>query len=61
VRRPLGTFETQDLSQAADGGLMGQFDVEDLLAIVEVFGSAGRGLIAWELTLDEEAIEPTGD
>jgi hypothetical protein len=42
------------------GGVpMGQFDLKDLLEIVEEFGLAGRGLIAWEFTLDEEAIEPT--
>jgi hypothetical protein len=37
---------------------VGQFDLKDLLEIVDEFGSAGRGLVAWELTLDEEAIEP---
>jgi hypothetical protein len=35
-----------------------QLNLKDVLETVDDFGSAGRGLIAWEFMLDEDAIEP---
>jgi hypothetical protein len=37
---------------------VGRFDLKDLLEAVDEFGCTSRELLAWEFTLDEEAIEP---